>query len=452
VEEELMATQMGTRLYASAYNQLEQAERSKESGAQLTSYLGRLRLDSIAFKTIVIPLDFILDGSYFLQANPGELLNSLARAKGSVDLPLEILGSRTSFDASLRAMMLRDSHLHGLVIDSISDARIRKTIALSLRGMETAVLDEHIRRSGSVALGITKLLREILHREGLEDDGELDRLERGWRNWSSVLDSRIRLKSWHRPTRYAEALGYGYMTTENLVDEDWELLADLHRLASVNPVYHSDVRLLFSRARTSTASTTRLHEIDRIESFAERGWDRAVALEYECSYAYEPAVDEPAWDRLSGMISNLEESDEFLPPGIITRLGLLPTEKFQAIIGLSYDDLNDWWNLRSEAALRRFMGRLERELEALASTGDDFDQKVVDLLISIPSIAVGSAAAWGLDHLAGLGSGLGEPVGTAVGALGTLAGVYATRRFRTRPQRNAVQRLVEYCLVSRGAS
>lgn len=100
-------------------------------------------------------------------------------------------------------------------------------------------------------------------------------------------------------------------------------------------------------------------------------------------------------------------------------------------------------------ALRRVMSRLIRELNRENPGHADSNDKIVDLLVSIPNIAVGTFSTWALEHAAGLSAALSTPSGGTVGVLGTIASVYATKRLRSQPERRTTARLIEYCSASR---
>jgi hypothetical protein len=95
------------------------------------------------------------------------------------------------------------------------------------------------------------------------------------------------------------------------------------------------------------------------------------------------------------------------------------------------------------------MSRLVRELSRENPGTVNNSDKIVDLLVSIPNITAGTFTTWALQHLAGLGTTLSAPGGATIGVLGTIASVYATRRFRSQPERHTTARVVEYCLTSR---
>ncbi|MGO4430611.1 hypothetical protein AB4Z54_70560, partial [Streptomyces sp. MCAF7] len=58
-----------------------------------------------------------------------------------------------------------------------------------------------------------------------------------------------------------------------------------------------------------------MEEIGRIETFTERAWERAAALSYQCSYAYETDAADPNTERFTSLVSRLHSDDEILPPG-----------------------------------------------------------------------------------------------------------------------------------------
>jgi len=432
------------RLYASTYNELEQASRAEESVYWDIDYLGRMRLDLLAFRKVVIPLNFITDGAFFLSIDPTDLLNSVTRTAGALEPAIEIRSSADSFDEALRNLFVRDDHLHGVVFDSLPDPVTRHTLARRLRSVDSHVLDDRLRHATSPARAIAGMLRELLRAEGLEPGEGIDRLERGWRNWSDISETRIRLKPWSPFASPFQGIMLGYFNTSRLGDEARDLLRQVCILAHQGKVYRSDLRLLFERARSNPSDRTHMEEISRVETFTERAWERAAALSYQCSYAYETGASDPNAERFTSLVSRLHSDDEILPPGAFRRIGMLPHESFQKVTTAKREELDRWWTSGDVDALRSTLVSLTNELDKASDPVDPEKQKAADLFVAVPGIGAGALAALASQDL--LGETIATALASTIGSLGTVSALYATRYFRSRKTRSSAERLVEYCL------
>jgi hypothetical protein len=98
---------IGQRLFASTYSETNQAARSQSSEAWQEDLLGRIRLDALAFKKIVLPVDYIIDGTFFLSVEPSEFLTSVSRVREAARSPLEIRSTDLSLAAALQTSYVR---------------------------------------------------------------------------------------------------------------------------------------------------------------------------------------------------------------------------------------------------------------------------------------------------------------------------------------------------------
>jgi hypothetical protein len=350
----------------------------------------------------------------------------------------------------LRSLFNKDEHLNGIIFDSISDPDVRITLASALRRTRVSDLDARLRHHESAPRAIGTLVRDLVRREGREPGSDIDRLERGWSNWSAV-SSRLNIRPWGASTSLRAGLASGYLDTGGLTQNGVELLSQVFRMANSSSLRRSTLRVLFAESRDGLSTEEERAEVDGVEGYVERAWERANAIKFSCSYGYELTPSDPDRRRLEELVGDLTEADELLPPGVFRHLGLLPTPRFQAFTTLVQEDLEAWWRGSDESAFRRVMTRLVRLLDREGLSAGDSDQRTIDILVSIPSIGIAAATAWALGDVARLGAAASSPIGATMGALGTLAAVHATRRFRERHKRQIIARLVEYGLAARAS-
>jgi hypothetical protein len=405
-----------------------------------------MRLDAILFRTIVLPIAFIWDGAFFLEtADPKLLLKSLARTRGTLGSPLEVRASRASFDESLLDSFRRDDHLHGFVFDSISNQQHRTLIAQKLRQTKVDVLDRYLLRTEHASQAIFNLVNDILRSEGVESTADMARIERGWSNWRAILGKEIILKPYMRSNHVAHGIAAGYIDSSQLGTYGSSVLAELLQTAVARDrPFRSDMSLVLQRAALEAGSAADLRDVSRIRRFAFTGYNRALALDYSCTFGYEPHADDPAAPRLEAHLATLGDAAEILPPGLLKSLAALPDDRFQIFSANAHDDLQKWWSRRDELAVKRVFSLLTRELEQVGVSGQS-DTKVAEILLTVPITGLATGASLVADLVPGIDAPWAGAIGGAVGALGTLAGLYATRRFKSRPRRDAEARLLEYC-------
>src|SRR5262249_7969735 len=153
-----------------------------------------IRLDALTFRKIVLLVDYICDGAFFLSVDPAEFLASVSRVRDVTRSPLEIRGTATSFAGELYAAFARGSGNHGLVFDSIRDPALRLLVASGLKSARSAGWENRARHAESVAIAAGQFVYEVIRRAGGEPDEDVERLVRGWRAWEGQLARGAELK------------------------------------------------------------------------------------------------------------------------------------------------------------------------------------------------------------------------------------------------------------------
>ncbi|MCA1708976.1 MAG: hypothetical protein LC808_39155, partial [Actinobacteria bacterium] len=162
--------------------------------------LGRLRLDLIAFRHVVIPDSHLFDGMYFLMTDPADLLPAIRRVAGEQVAPLLVKTRSPSLGASLRRLLARDEFLNSFPFNCIKDRATAGDLAEALRRTPARKLESWMVANGSPAVGLASFLRELTGAEGLDAGESLDQMEAGWAKWLEAEQrGTLVVQQWDRP-------------------------------------------------------------------------------------------------------------------------------------------------------------------------------------------------------------------------------------------------------------
>src|SRR4051812_22566404 len=95
------------RLLADTYNASRQREAwSRDRDQRYLDLFGRLRLDAVLFRTVVIPDTHLFDGRLLLELGPDRVTRQIAR--WTEDVPIEIRARSGDLRTSLADLLRRD--------------------------------------------------------------------------------------------------------------------------------------------------------------------------------------------------------------------------------------------------------------------------------------------------------------------------------------------------------
>ena len=153
-------------------------------------FLGQLRFDTLAARTLVIPDSHIFDGPYFVRRSPRELAVDLGRTSKddtTAVLPFEVRGRGTGLADTLATLLHRDSRdtLNAFVFKTIDDDVLRPLLAEELGRTPARYLERSLTRSDDVATAVGAVVRAALLRidTAVDVDALVEPIEEGWRRW-----------------------------------------------------------------------------------------------------------------------------------------------------------------------------------------------------------------------------------------------------------------------------
>lgn len=436
------------RLFAATYNEINQAARLGDSDRPddfwLNDLRGRMRLDALTFRRIVLPIQYITDGACLLEAGPSRILDSVSRAEGST--PFQFFGTKQTFDESLIGLFRRGEYVHGVVFDSIRDAELRLRLATQLAKTPAINLDNALRHADSIPKGIGVFLTKVLREADSSPDSDIERLLLGWDNWSKAL-RRFPISRWPGSPRFLDGLSYCYPGPDQLGNAGraaYDAVLELGRSAELR---RADVRMVFARSRDQIGNPEDVAEVNHLETEVERAWERSVALACDCSYGYEVEPSEGSSSRLDQLLAQAGTADGELPREILQQLGSLDTADFHRFASNNREQLEQWWKTGDRNAYHGAMSKLTKALAKESTSTSDEEKGLVDMLVSIPIPALIAGTAWAASDL-----GAQRPIGLAVsgtaGAIGSVVSLLATKSFRDRTRQRRVARLVEYGITA----
>ena len=161
-----------SRLLANFYDSVRQRVPSTERNKDRELFRGRLRLDTLLHKKLVLTDAMILDGRYFLDETPNELLEFVKRSDKDEDPPIEIRTRSVKLEDALIGLVKKpgDDNLKPFQFSAIEDDEQREHVTEELE-----------KRSESEVTDWTDILK--LFREMEVDKENVERLENSWAVW-----------------------------------------------------------------------------------------------------------------------------------------------------------------------------------------------------------------------------------------------------------------------------
>src|ERR1700761_136345 len=168
------------RLIAEDYSNSTQQKRSQSNYWQQL-YWGRLRLDSIVARTLVIPDTYLIDGRFFLSTGPLEMAAQLACDESSTTPFLEVRSRHSDLQTTLRDVLIRpgEDYLNRFRIHSITSDEDRETLAQRLSLIRADDLQSRM-YDNTPDRAIGGLLVELTRDLSVETQETVEMLERGW--------------------------------------------------------------------------------------------------------------------------------------------------------------------------------------------------------------------------------------------------------------------------------
>ena len=309
---------------------------------------GRLRLDTLISRKIVMPDTRIFDGIFFLQSNPSMLLQNLKRHP--MDRPLEIQMRENTIKKSILGFVRKadNEYLDGFSFSSVVDSEQRQKLSTELKKIKSS-------RCRSLS-NLVKLLAEC----GV-DKSNCELLDQAWSMWIEAGKNEALLTTkWTGKFDLDGALGLNdsgrlpACTTK--IGKDALMYAIEHRWSRSDVDNH-----LMKLEKTSDEEGA--EEVRLVAAWINKGYNRAIAWQHCCDTFESPSdfgnridIFDPLWAR-AGL--KREQIDRFssieyqYPLGFVWALGKTPSDEYQHLYAKAQPYLVSWWSSGDIDQLRR---------------------------------------------------------------------------------------------------
>lgn len=414
--------------------------------------VGAMRFDAIVCESIVVPDTHLLDGRFFLDVRPSDLVNLVGRDATARQLPIEVrTRARTrDLDDALADLLRRPGSdtLNGFEFNSIEDVGTRSVVADALAALPAEELDRQLASAdGRAFKGVASLLRLVLSREGL-DESAVDRLEEGWaflvensdlftiEPWSGEFNlAQALLEDPLDPSDLASDLGQDVL--RRILDQ---VTHDTER--GVSPT-RANARRLLRDAESEVASVDESFDLNTIQGWYTLGRHRAIAHQYRCNLGGTISINARATSNARRLLLHPDTSDDQtprieLPSAFLDRVGSMSGDQYRRACGSMGSDLSLWWDERDLGSLRRVTASLAKvaELEGVEVGGR------ADALFSQVFTVAGGAFV-----VAATATAVGQPIPVSLAGSGVAAGAAAVPFLR---RHRGTRRLMEYLNRRRG--
>lgn len=402
-------------------------------------FLGRLRLDVVGFRSVVLPDSHLFDGAAFLDFEPRVLLASLARSRSPGTSPLVVKARAKSLEESLRTLLVRRDGretLNGFVFKMLGEEDRAQALASALATRTPAELESVLKRYESTAAGVGAFLGQTALGLGLDMTGEIQRLARGWSEWlDAEANGLVSVEQWSGTYDPATAARRTYANPDDY-GSAYRHLEQVHRILTTPGSYSSEVdEFLADVAETATED-----ELKDLQSV--RDWEREVrrkALAMRHGVALRGPVAgvprESIWAKLSTSEEQSEPQTDVVDD-FIYRLGVLDQSAF--VDALAFGQPEPWWVSRDADALHRTLFALSNAVDRASSEmrPKPFRQSLEELVFKSVGGVVGAV----------VGAKVAGAQGAAAGAMLSPVVDMALSRVGTadRGNKRVVRELTEY--------
>jgi hypothetical protein len=383
-----------------------------KDGELLECFLGRLRLDAILNKKIILTDGLIYDGAFFLShANRG-ILDQLPLDR------IEIRSRATSLEEAILQVFCdrTHSHLREIFLDNLSEEQARH-------------LSDGLKHYPSSGVNHWRKLPRIFAELGLPKD-QTEELENGWAKWiEAIQDGRVKFSQWnlqfdwqghfnreleeHKivlPEKLATDLG------QNLFEQVWDARRMRSRVA----------RILLD-AKRSKLGKEEAADAATIGAWYETAFNRTCAVHQGCGatdlmesdgarpFRREQQLFDTLWQELSSGTVKMPELIATVPRPFIVSLAHLSQETVATLLRENYDALEAWYFSGDISTLRRPIDNIVTAVDRIAPFKDP--SRVLAWFLPPLRVCVRQSAAQLKDHGDSMGGAVGGAVGAFVGSL-----------------------------------
>lgn len=439
-----------TRLFSSTYSELRQrSARNTGSDTWSVELLGRLRLDALLFRRIVLPFGYLSDGTWFLSQDPSRLLRSLSPLPDVETFLLEVRANEVNYSSALLAQLRRAVTASTFCFDSIRDLAVQQELGAAVVSDFEDRFDAWMRRSPNPIEAAASWVQHRATDIGVDDDEDVVRLVDGWRSWGQALErdrsGLIQFRPWSPSDLFLEGLNLSCPPQSDLSPLEREVLAEISRSVEMGkPLLRANIRLIFRRWNDSVSDPADLALLEWLELYVEQAWERGAALSSTASFGYEPLSSDVRPTRVEMAEGSGGDWDGIFPPAFLGSVGLLDESELGQFQVDQRANLTEWWASGDRSSLLRALSDLGSRLRQ-GKQGSN-RSRARDIFVAVGSASAGaisSEATRPLIH-GSSGSLLTAGITAGVTALGSRLFSYSSEAAAGWWSERELVRLVEY--------
>jgi hypothetical protein len=343
-----------TRFFSDLYDSVSQRAYPTFLGsrdARQAAFIGRLRLDSLLSRTVVLTDAQLLDGAFFIDVDKDHLVDSLKRDESDDALPIEVRSRCDQLNRALlglvKGLQPRDT-LVGFQFSSVADSAIRSELANRLAETPSSKVTRWNQIPG------------LLRKYGL-DPTEAERLAKAWTELLNLGRRNVlHVVPWHGSPKLdlgeANDLRELLRSPQRCEDHIWRLWNQ--------PTLRSTTFLQLDD--WAPKDDDEAHDRWQIVRWYNAAYNQGLAEQHGCLSNYESIYQnlmpfDPMGKDLQVLmlrrdVPELEVRSKLcaeLPAGVIEGLGRLESNHYRALIKNNGQYLETWWATGDTESLKR---------------------------------------------------------------------------------------------------
>lgn len=331
----------------------ENEEKSQAEKKYINSYLGRIRLDSLLSRKLILTDAQLLDGIFFQSLEPTEIIQKTSRQTGIYSIEIKARENRIE-DALIGLVKSpKLNTLRGFTFSSIRNNAEREHAKIEMEAMASSKI-KHWR-------DISKMLKEI----GVAENN-VDSMEASWASWINAQESGlICVKKWcgdfdldkSFQIEPAQDVLVKISTNEGkeVFDFAWSHRKDLRSTV--------DIYIQNAKKRHCDNHAVMV-DLVAIEEWFNRCYNRAIARQHKCDFESVTAKSitpvsrlQRFFDALADKLSSTDilqgTSTLEIPEDFLARIGEMDDTIFRHLFSKSQDNFKTWWAKGNIDALKR---------------------------------------------------------------------------------------------------
>ena len=395
----------------------------QENGNFQKLILGRLRLDSLLSKKIVLTDAMVMDGQLFLLLDPYELKEDLQRLDKD-NCPIEIKARSESIENALMLFLknTKDRIIKPFSFSCISDDDQRTYIKNELKKVNYNSIN-----------GVNDILDQFrsFGLSGFSSDN-FDLIKNGWNKWIKACDENvIRVSAWNGVFDLIGQLG-----DKNTIISKYSSKSALDSIDYIfqNPYVRTDVESFLINEYNKAEAENVKRELTMITGWYNAMYNCTISNQHQCDN-YETIYTTA--DYLNNPNRKIDISSGInVPEHFIYALGTMPKDKYRSIFYDNQSNFESWWETNNEESLKNGLNPF---IEAALKSKGLLAEEKEKLNISVAG-AIGAVSGILACTLAGVTVGLATG---AIAAAGPLIFQYYQSKKNNKPIANLSQRIID---------